>query len=211
MGYSNVSNGLPVILHDGAGYANYGGKGNPPPAYAFSDDAARSMLDGARAVRNMFKSLPAKAELMGHSHGGHMTLSALAKAARRPVKLVLTRREEFVAVDHRREGMVIELETGARRDGTIVARRAKLWLDKGAYTGEGGFFAQMAAMHVCGPYELGAVDVEARLNYSNNQPSSSIRAPTAPQVCWALEQHMDEVADAIGMDPAELRRRKDSF
>ena len=136
---------------------------------------------------------------------GHV--AALARAARRPVKLVFSRREEFVAVGHRREGMVIELTTGARADGTIVARRARLVLDGGAYCGEGGFFAQMAAMHAHGPYELENVHIESSLVYSNNQPSSSIRAPTAPQVCWALEQHMDELAEALGLDPVELRRR----
>jgi CO/xanthine dehydrogenase Mo-binding subunit len=136
---------------------------------------------------------------------GHV--AALARATRRPVKLVFSRHEEFVAVDHRREGMVIELETGARRDGTLVARRGRLVLDKGAYCGEGGFFAQMAAMHACGPYRIENIDVESSLNYSNTQPSSSIRAPTAPQVCWALEQHMDELARALELDPVELRRR----
>ena len=136
---------------------------------------------------------------------GHV--AALARAAGRPVKLVFSRHEEFFAVGHRREGMVIELETGARSDGTILARRARLVLDGGAYCGEGGFFAQMAAMHAHGPYELGSVDIESSLVYSNNQPSSSIRAPTAPQVCWALEQHMDELAEALGIDPVELRRR----
>jgi CO/xanthine dehydrogenase Mo-binding subunit len=136
---------------------------------------------------------------------GHV--AALARAAGRPVKLVFSRREEFFAVGHRREGMVIELETGARKDGTLVARRGRLVLDKGAYCGEGGFFAQMAAMHALGPYELETVNLESFLNYSTNQPSSSIRAPTAPQVCWALEQHMDELAEALGMDPVDLRRR----
>ena len=136
---------------------------------------------------------------------GHV--AALARAARRPVKLVFSRWEEFVAVDHRREGMVIELETGARRDGTLVARRARLVLDKGAYCGEGGFFAQMAAMHACGPYTIENVHVESSLVYSTTQPSSSIRAPTAPQVCWALEQHMDELARQLELDPVELRRR----
>ena len=136
---------------------------------------------------------------------GHV--AALARAAGRPVKLVFSRREEFVAVGHRREGMVIELETGARKDGTLVARRGRLVLDKGAYCGEGGFFAQMAAMHALGPYEIETVNLESFLNYSTNQPSSSIRAPTAPQVCWALEQHMDELAEALGLDPVELRRR----
>jgi len=134
-------------------------------------------------------------------------VAALARAARRPVKLVFTRQEEFVAPDHRREGMVVELETGARRDGRLLARRARLVLDGGAYCGEGGFFAQMAAMHACGPYELDTVSVESFLVYSTNQPSSSVRAPTAPQACWALEQHLDEVAVAVGLDPAELRRR----
>jgi CO/xanthine dehydrogenase Mo-binding subunit len=136
---------------------------------------------------------------------GHV--AALARAAGRPVKLVFSRREEFVAVDHRREGMIIELETGARADGTLVARRGRLVLDKGAYCGEGGFFAQMAAMHACGPYVIENVDVESSLVYTNNQPSGSIRAPTAPQICWALEQHLDELAAALGLDPVELRRR----
>jgi CO/xanthine dehydrogenase Mo-binding subunit len=136
---------------------------------------------------------------------GHV--AALARAAGRPVKLVFSREEEFVAPDHRREGMVIELETGARSDGTLVARRGRLVLDGGAYCGEGGFFSQLAAMHAVGPYVIENVNVESTLVYTNNQPSGSIRAPTAPQVCWAVEQHMDELAEALGLDPVELRRR----
>jgi CO/xanthine dehydrogenase Mo-binding subunit len=136
---------------------------------------------------------------------GHV--AALARAAGRPVKLVFSRQEEFVAPDHRREGMVIELETGARRDGTLVARRGRLVLDGGAYCGEGGFFAQLAAMHACGPYVVEHLNIESTLVYTNNQPSGSIRAPTAPQVCWALEQHTDELAAALGFAPVELRRR----
>jgi CO/xanthine dehydrogenase Mo-binding subunit len=134
-------------------------------------------------------------------------VAALARAAGRPVKLVFSRREEFTAIAQRREGIVIELETGVTREGRLVARRARLILDKGAYCGEGGFLGQMAAMHACGPYVIDNVSVESYLNYTNSQPSGSIRAPTAPQVCWALEQHTDEVARAIDMDPVELRRR----
>jgi CO/xanthine dehydrogenase Mo-binding subunit len=136
---------------------------------------------------------------------GHV--AALARAAGRPVKLVFSREEEFIAPDHRREGMVIELETGARRDGTLVARRGRLVLDGGAYCGEGGFFAQIAAMHACGPYVIENVNIGSTLVYTNNQPSGSIRAPTAPQVCWAVEQHTDELAEALELDPVELRRR----
>jgi CO/xanthine dehydrogenase Mo-binding subunit len=134
-------------------------------------------------------------------------VAALARATGRPVKLVFSREEEFVAPDHRRESIAVDIETGVRRDGTILARRASLVLDGGAYCGEGGFFAQMAAMHACGPYVMQSVDVSAKLVYTNNQPSGSIRAPTAPQTCWALEQHMDEVAAALDLDPVEFRRR----
>ena len=51
------------------------------------------------------------------------------------------------------------------------------------------------------------MSVDASLAYTNTTPSGSVRAPTAPQACWAVEQHMDSVAAAIGMDPVELRRR----
>ncbi|MGZ4152365.1 MAG: xanthine dehydrogenase family protein molybdopterin-binding subunit, partial [Actinomycetota bacterium] len=134
-------------------------------------------------------------------------VAALARAARRPVKLVFSREEEFRAIAQRREGIVMEIETGATHDGRLVARKARLVLDKGAYCGEGGFLGQMAAMHACGPYVIDHVFVESYLNYTNHQPSGSVRAPTAPQVCWALEQHMDEVAAELGIDPVELRRR----
>jgi CO/xanthine dehydrogenase Mo-binding subunit len=134
-------------------------------------------------------------------------VAALARAAGRPVRLVFSREEEFIAPDHRRESIAIDLETGVRRDGTMVARRAQLVLDGGAYCGEGGFFAQLAAMHACGPYVIENVDVDSKLVYTNNQPSGSIRAPTAPHTCWAVEQHMDEIAAALDMDPVELRRR----
>ena len=134
-------------------------------------------------------------------------VAALARAASRPVRLVFTRREEFIAPDHRREGQVVEIETGAMRDGTLVARRARLVLDNGAYSADAPFFPQLAAMMVVGPYRIPHVSVDAHLAYTNTTPSGSVRAPTAPQACWALEQHMDAVAEAIGMDPVELRRR----
>jgi len=134
-------------------------------------------------------------------------VAALARAAHRPVKLTFSRREEFTAIAQRREGIVMEFETGATRDGRLLARKARLVLDKGAYCGEGGFLGQMAAMHACGPYQIDNVYVESYLNYTNQQPSGSVRAPTAPQVCWGLEQHMDELARKLAIEPVELRRR----
>ena len=126
---------------------------------------------------------------------GHV--AALARAAGRPVKLVFTRQEEFVAPDHRREGMVIELETGARarRDARRApraarARRRRL-LRRGRLLRADGRDARVR------PVRDRERARRVTLVYTNNQPSGSIRAPTAPQVCWAVEQHMDELARAL--------------
>ena len=133
-------------------------------------------------------------------------IAALARAAKRPVRLVFSRREEFLAPDRRREGMIIDITTGVRNDGTITARKGWIAIDNGAYTADSGFFPQLAAMHVSGPYRIPNLYMAAHLVYTNHQPSGSVRAPTAPQACWAVESHTDEVAAALAMDPVEFRR-----
>ncbi len=134
-------------------------------------------------------------------------MAALAKAAGRPVKLVFSRWEEFIAPDRRREGMIIDVTTGVMNDGTIVARTGNLLIDNGAYMADSSFFPQAAAMHLLGPYVIPNVHMDAKLIYTNHQPSGSVRAPTAPQGCWAVESHTDEVAAALGMDPVEFRKK----
>lgn len=134
-------------------------------------------------------------------------IAALAQAAGRPVKLVFSRREEFLAPDRRREAMVVEITTGLGTDGNIVARTGWVGIDNGAYIADAAFFPQLAAMHVAGPYRVPNLHIDAYLAYTNHQPSGSVRAPTAPQACWALESHTDELAAAAGMDPVEFRRR----
>ena len=134
-------------------------------------------------------------------------IAVLARKTGRPVRLVFSRREEFIAPDRRREGMLIDIETGVMDDGSIVARRARVLIDNGAYTADSGFFSQLASMHIAGPYKIPNVDVSGRLVYTNHQPSGSVRAPTAPQACWAIEQHTDSLAKAVGMDPVEFRRK----
>src|SRR5436305_839376 len=89
----------------------------------------------------------------------------------------------------------------------IVAGRARVILDNGAYGADAPFFPQLAAMMAVGPYKVENVFVDASLAYTNTTPSGSVRAPTAPQACWAVEQHMDAVASKLGMDPVEFRRR----
>ncbi|MEY4339526.1 MAG: hypothetical protein RLZ14_1376, partial [Actinomycetota bacterium] len=67
-------------------------------------------------------------------------VAALAKKAQRPVKIVFSRKEEFLLPNHRREGMVIELETAVKNDGTITAKRGRVLIDNGAATADAGFF-----------------------------------------------------------------------
>jgi CO/xanthine dehydrogenase Mo-binding subunit len=134
-------------------------------------------------------------------------VAALARAARRPVRLVLTREEEFRAIDKVRHPMHIELQTGVRRDGTIVARRARLVLDSGAYLGDALFATEIGLMMVGGPYRIPHIHAETHTVYTNKTPCGSVRAPGGPQVCWAVEQHTDTLAERVGMDPIEFRRR----
>jgi CO/xanthine dehydrogenase Mo-binding subunit len=134
-------------------------------------------------------------------------VAALAKATGRPVKLVLTRREEFLATDKVRHAAVIDLETGVRNDGTITARRARILLDGGAYTGDGLFATEIGLMMVQGPYRIPNLHAEVHTVYTNRTPAGSVRAPGGPQTCWAVEQHTEVIAQRLGMDPVEFRRR----
>jgi alpha-beta hydrolase superfamily lysophospholipase len=76
--YASAAKGMPTIITDLAGYANYGAPGNPQSAYALSTDAGRSMLDAARALRKLAPKVSDQVALIGHSLGGHTALSALA-------------------------------------------------------------------------------------------------------------------------------------
>ncbi len=145
----------------------------------------------------------------GGKCGAHFEphVAALAQAAKRPVKLVFSRWEEFIAPDRRREAMIIDISTGVDSEGKIIARTGEILLDNGAYMADASFFAQSAAMHLAGPYLIPDVHIDAKLVYTNRQPSGSVRAPTAPQACWAVESHTDEIAKAIGMDAVEFRRK----
>jgi CO/xanthine dehydrogenase Mo-binding subunit len=134
-------------------------------------------------------------------------VASLARASGRPVKLVFTRREEFVATDKVRHAMIIDLETGLKRDGTITARRARLVLDSGAYNGDALFATEIGLMMVQGPYRIPHVDATAHTVYTTRTPAGSVRAPGGPQVSWAVEQHTDVLAERVALDPIEFRRQ----
>jgi CO/xanthine dehydrogenase Mo-binding subunit len=134
-------------------------------------------------------------------------VAALARVAGRPVRLLLDRRQEFMAIDKTRHPMTIELETGVRADGSFTARRARIVLDAGAYVSDSRYATELSLMLAVGPYRIPHVSAEAHTVYTNRTPAGSVRAPGGPQTCWAVEQHTDVIAERLGLDPVELRRR----
>jgi len=123
-------------------------------------------------------------------------------ALHRPVRLALTRREDFAATNPA-SASVIEIKIGAKRSGELVAIDARLAFDAGAYTE--WTIEAIAAVIVAGPYAWPAFDVRAYGVRTNRFGTGSYRAPGAPQAAFALESLIDELGERLGLDPVELR------
>lgn len=131
---------------------------------------------------------------------------ALAQKAERPVKLVLTREEEFVGTKPRHPSLV-EIKTGVKRDGTLVARQVRFIFDTGAYADDGPGVVGFAAFCATGPYRIPHVLVDGYCVHTNKTPCGAYRGFGNPQVAFAFESQMDIIAERLGMDPLELRLR----
>ncbi|MCJ7751666.1 MAG: molybdopterin-dependent oxidoreductase, partial [Armatimonadetes bacterium] len=127
----------------------------------------------------------------------------LSRRCRRPVKMVMTQREEFLA-NRPCGGSVLELKTGVKRNGELVALQARLLFDTGAY---GGAQSGIGAVLVQGPYRIPNLSVKAYSIYTNKPSAGARRALTAPHVHFAIESQLDIIADALGIDPLEMRLR----
>jgi len=134
-------------------------------------------------------------------------VAALARKAGRPVRVVFNRHDEFVAPDKVNHPIVIDLKTGVTREGMITARSARIVLDTGAYASDAPSIAEIATMMAAGPYDIPNLDITAHTVYTNKTPAGSVRAPSGPQVAWAVEQHTDEVGRQAGLDAYEIRMR----
>jgi CO/xanthine dehydrogenase Mo-binding subunit len=134
-------------------------------------------------------------------------VAALARKAGRPVRVVFSRHDEFVAPDKVNHPTVVEIKTGIKRDGTMTARSARIVLDTGAYASDAPSIAEIATMMAAGPYDIAHLDIHAHTVYTNKTPAGSVRAPSGPQIAWAVEQHTDELARRIGLDAFQVRLR----
>jgi CO/xanthine dehydrogenase Mo-binding subunit len=147
--------------------------------------------------------------MLGGGFGGKILIIeplvvGAALALKRPVRLSLTRREDF-AMTNPAPASTIEATVGADRDGTLRALKARIVVDAGAFS-EGGIEG-IASILMAGPYGWPAFDIRGYGVRTNRVGTGAYRGPGGPQASFALESLLNEVADRIGLDPIELRRR----
>ena len=130
----------------------------------------------------------------------------LATVTGRPVLLTLSRKESL-RFHPKRHPMRLEYTVGCDEDGRLVALRARIVGDTGAYASVGDKVLERAAGHACGAYKVPNVDVEAKAVYTNNPPCGAMRGFGVSQSNFAVEGTLDRLADAVGIDGWEIRWR----
>lgn len=133
-------------------------------------------------------------------------LALLTRATQRPVKMVYTREESTLA-HSKRHPTIISHRTGVKRDGRITASQIKVISDSGAYPYLSPYVLLYSTVMAPGPYRIDNVQVDSVTAATNNPFTSAFRGFGGPQACFAYEGQMDAIADALGMDRYELRRR----
>ena len=129
----------------------------------------------------------------------------LAQKAGRPVKLIHTREEEFLA-SHPRMPMRYWVRLGFRRDGRVMAKEIKMWADNGAYTGKSQAILGAASVRHDALYKYPCARGDSTLVYTNLVPTGAFRGFGNPSADWAVEQAWDLAAEKLGIDIVDLLR-----
>jgi CO/xanthine dehydrogenase Mo-binding subunit len=132
-------------------------------------------------------------------------LAFMARETGRPVKLVYTREEAFAATS-KRHPFTITHRTGVKRDGRITASQIRMVADSGAYPYLTPYVLLYATGMAAGPYKIDNLHVDSVAAATNQTFTSAFRGFGGPQAALGYEQQMDEIANALGMDPLEVRR-----
>ncbi|OGC86277.1 MAG: hypothetical protein A2V73_05815 [candidate division Zixibacteria bacterium RBG_19FT_COMBO_42_43] len=122
----------------------------------------------------------------------------------KPVKTTYTRAETFL-VTQKRHPMEIKLKTGASQEGRLLALEAEIMGDTGAYASWGVNVLRKAGVHITGPYKIPNVKVDSYAVFTNNPFCGAMRGFGTAQAAFAYESQMDEMAQALEMDPIEFR------
>jgi carbon-monoxide dehydrogenase large subunit len=124
----------------------------------------------------------------------------------RPVKWAEDRREHMMAAAHARH-QVHDIALAARRDGTILAVRDRIWLDVGAYNQWGIVLPYNTVAHLLGPYRVRDLHVDFTAVVTNKTPNAPYRGAGRPETVFAMDRAVDCLARQLALDPAEIRRR----
>jgi CO/xanthine dehydrogenase Mo-binding subunit len=135
---------------------------------------------------------------------GHAAL--LAHVAKRPVKMIYDRHEDMAATTKHHPARVF-VRTGITKDGRLTAQDVDVVMDGGAYATLSSVVLSRGTLHASGPYECPNVRVRSRVVQTHTPPNGAFRGFGAPQTLFAAELHWEKLADAIGIDALELRRR----
>jgi 4-hydroxybenzoyl-CoA reductase subunit alpha len=136
--------------------------------------------------------------------------AVLSKKLHRPVKIVYTREEDFIA-SKRRTPMFYYVRTGVKKDGTFLAREAKVFTNGGAYTGMGATALYLTGFFHSFPYRWRGYRYDGYRVYTNTLPSTSMRGFGAPQAMFTSEQQIEWIAADLGLDPIEMRRKNSHY
>jgi CO/xanthine dehydrogenase Mo-binding subunit len=163
----------------------------------------------ARAFGLPLERIRVVAEPLGGAFGGKFALmeplaAGAALALKRPVRLALTRTEDFQATNPA-SGQVTHLKIGARKDGTLTAITARMIVDRGSNAGWG--VEGITSLLVAGPYRWEAHELRGYGVQTNRFTFGAYRGPGAPTAAFAIETLLDELAEALDIDPVELRLR----
>jgi CO/xanthine dehydrogenase Mo-binding subunit len=128
----------------------------------------------------------------------------LALRTGRPVKMVNTR-EESMLESYKRHPYTLYYRWGARKDGSITAMEIRCVADGGAYASMSPFVTWRSVVQATGPYRCDHVSTDVYAVYTNNNYTGAMRGFGSPQVNFAIESMMDELAERVGKDPLEIR------
>jgi CO/xanthine dehydrogenase Mo-binding subunit len=133
-------------------------------------------------------------------------LAMLALKTKRPVKMVWTREESGVT-GMKRHPMIVTTKTAVDKEGRLLANQVRIVADTGAYASLGPTVLDVAIENSCGPYRIPNIEIDASLVYTNNGVAGAFRGFGAPQVNFALESNLDIIAEKLGMDRLEIRKK----
>ena len=134
----------------------------------------------------------------------HATLLALK--ANRPVKIIYDRVEDMLATT-KRHPSIVRHRTGLKKDGRITAMEIEVVIDGGAYVTLSPVVLSRGGIHAAGPYRCNNTRIHARAMFTNTPPNGAFRGFGAPQTQFAMEVHMERIAEVLGVDPVKLRER----